>query len=249
MTDDESYFLYWRFLCIGSSIRGTKRRERSAVSLEGSEFNTSPRSEKVVLTKHKRDISCLQRRTARRDSIGWQTIGIARFTWRRERDSNPRYPFEYSGFQDRLFQPLTHPSAIVNTMVSSLYDSLTRSTEGNQAIPELNRARHFVSLRDQKAFSGAYVVLSFKVTLEGRSSRLLTCKLRRLFSQAIDAVSMLAASTRNQEKTRERKRVANGTPCSVIACYLQRLIDSLAMLFTDSPWHHHCRFTTGSTSD
>src|SRR5678815_3869055 len=31
--------------------------------------------------------------------------------WRRERDSNPRYPFGYSGFQDRLFQPLTHPSA------------------------------------------------------------------------------------------------------------------------------------------
>ena len=31
--------------------------------------------------------------------------------WRRERDSNPRYPFRYIGFQDRLFQPLTHPSA------------------------------------------------------------------------------------------------------------------------------------------
>src|ERR1700756_3013650 len=31
--------------------------------------------------------------------------------WRRERDSNPRYRFRYSGFQDRLFQPLTHPSA------------------------------------------------------------------------------------------------------------------------------------------
>jgi hypothetical protein len=31
--------------------------------------------------------------------------------WRRERDSNPRYPFGYNGFQDRRFQPLTHPSA------------------------------------------------------------------------------------------------------------------------------------------
>src|SRR5256885_10143873 len=30
--------------------------------------------------------------------------------WRRERDSNPRYPFGYSGFQDRPFRPLTHPS-------------------------------------------------------------------------------------------------------------------------------------------
>ncbi len=28
-----------------------------------------------------------------------------------ERDSNPRCPFEHKGFQDRRFQPLTHPSA------------------------------------------------------------------------------------------------------------------------------------------
>ena len=35
--------------------------------------------------------------------------------WRRERDSNPRYPFGYIGFQDRLFQPLTHPSALIPT--------------------------------------------------------------------------------------------------------------------------------------
>src|ERR1043165_7320220 len=34
-------------------------------------------------------------------------------TWRRERDSNPRYGFPYSGFQDHPFQPLTHPSAAV----------------------------------------------------------------------------------------------------------------------------------------
>ena len=31
--------------------------------------------------------------------------------WRRERDSNPRYPFWYSGFQDRRHRPLGHPSA------------------------------------------------------------------------------------------------------------------------------------------
>ena len=31
--------------------------------------------------------------------------------WRRERDSNPRYPFGHNGFQDRRYQPLTHPSA------------------------------------------------------------------------------------------------------------------------------------------
>ena len=33
------------------------------------------------------------------------------FFWRRRRDSNPRGPFEPNGFQDRRFQPLTHPSA------------------------------------------------------------------------------------------------------------------------------------------
>src|SRR5262245_52539945 len=31
--------------------------------------------------------------------------------WRREGDSNPRYPSGYSGFQDRRHRPLGHPSA------------------------------------------------------------------------------------------------------------------------------------------
>ena len=31
--------------------------------------------------------------------------------WRRGRDSNPRYPFGYAGFQDRCHQPLGHLSA------------------------------------------------------------------------------------------------------------------------------------------
>src|ERR1700722_1373323 len=31
--------------------------------------------------------------------------------WRRRGDSNPRDPFGPNGFQDRRFQPLTHPSA------------------------------------------------------------------------------------------------------------------------------------------
>src|SRR5208337_3801025 len=30
--------------------------------------------------------------------------------WRRGRDSNPRYPFGYAGFQDRSHQPLGHLS-------------------------------------------------------------------------------------------------------------------------------------------
>ena len=32
--------------------------------------------------------------------------------WRRGWDSNPRDPFGPNGFQDRRFQPLTHPSGI-----------------------------------------------------------------------------------------------------------------------------------------
>jgi hypothetical protein len=40
-----------------------------------------------------------------------QSFSALQTAWRRERDSNPRYPFRHSGFQDRLFQPLTHPSA------------------------------------------------------------------------------------------------------------------------------------------
>ena len=41
-------------------------------------------------------------------------MASCRYHWRRERDSNPRYGFPYSGFQDRPFQPLTHPSARAN---------------------------------------------------------------------------------------------------------------------------------------
>ena len=32
--------------------------------------------------------------------------------WRKRRDSNPRYPFRYVGFQDRCHQPLGHSSAL-----------------------------------------------------------------------------------------------------------------------------------------
>ena len=33
--------------------------------------------------------------------------------WRRGRDSNPRYPSGYAGFQDRCHQPLGHLSGII----------------------------------------------------------------------------------------------------------------------------------------
>src|SRR5258708_15776501 len=56
--------------------------------------------------------------------------------WRRERDSNPRYGFPYSGFQDRLFQPLTHPSAVNQQFVSLVYISAQTALRGDvQAAP------------------------------------------------------------------------------------------------------------------
>jgi hypothetical protein len=54
----------------------------------------------------------------RRESNGWEHDQRISASWRRERDSNPRYGFPYSGFQDRLFQPLTHPSATIGRLRS-----------------------------------------------------------------------------------------------------------------------------------
>ena len=43
--------------------------------------------------------------------MAYKRIQLISKGWRRERDSNPRAPFGANGFQDRRFQPLTHPSA------------------------------------------------------------------------------------------------------------------------------------------
>jgi hypothetical protein len=43
-------------------------------------------------------------------------FSVALTVWRRERDSNPRYRFRHSGFQDHPFQPLTHPSGPVEQL-------------------------------------------------------------------------------------------------------------------------------------
>src|ERR1035438_3772270 len=42
------------------------------------------------------------------DCIGWYKTT----KWRRARDSNPRYPFRYAGFQDRSHQPLGQLSVL-----------------------------------------------------------------------------------------------------------------------------------------
>jgi hypothetical protein len=50
-----------------------------------------------------------------------QGFSAVQTAWRRERDLNPRYGFPYSGFQDRPFQPLTHPSAGGEASTGSLH--------------------------------------------------------------------------------------------------------------------------------
>src|SRR5437868_3366321 len=54
-----------------------------------------------------------------RNVTGVQTcalpISIESEGWRRERDSNPRYRFRFSGFQDHRHRPLGHPSAANKT--------------------------------------------------------------------------------------------------------------------------------------
>src|SRR5882672_12303311 len=47
--------------------------------------------------------------------------------WRIGRDSNPRDPFEPNGFQDRRFQPLTHPSVFNSNLIYRLAATLLHS--------------------------------------------------------------------------------------------------------------------------
>ena len=47
--------------------------------------------------------------------------------WRRGRDSNPRYPFGYAGFQDRSHQPLGHLSACRRDTIRPLLASLQQA--------------------------------------------------------------------------------------------------------------------------
>ena len=55
--------------------------------------------------------------------------------WRRERDSNPRYPLRYSGFQDRLIKPLSHPSAGTWDQFSIVYNNVRLSLPGMHVRP------------------------------------------------------------------------------------------------------------------
>jgi hypothetical protein len=50
--------------------------------------------------------------------------------WRRERDSNPRAPYEANGFQDRRFQPLTHPSRPIQFSMTLYYRALPGCLRG-----------------------------------------------------------------------------------------------------------------------
>ena len=66
--------------------------------------------------------------------------------WRKGRDSNPRYRFRYSGFQDRRLQPLGHPSAL--EPLAYLKYSLTINGLG------VNLIKRSHSLKKQTPISG-----------------------------------------------------------------------------------------------
>ncbi len=54
-----------------------------------------------------------RRRTARFSGWTYSALRKAETRWRRRRDSNPRYPYEYGSLAGSWFQPLTHVSASV----------------------------------------------------------------------------------------------------------------------------------------
>ena len=51
------------------------------------------------------------------------------FTWRRGRDSNPRYHCWHDGFQDRYLQPLGHLSVVAATY-GNRYEAISREAAG-----------------------------------------------------------------------------------------------------------------------
>ena len=70
---------------------------------------------------------------------GWEFSAL-QTGWRRERDSNPRYGFPYSGFQDRPFQPLTHPSGEIGALLAIV---IVPVKETAQEIADVSCARRF----------------------------------------------------------------------------------------------------------
>jgi hypothetical protein len=69
---------------------------------------------------------------------------IIKTLWRRERDSNPRYPFGHNGFQDRRYQPLTHPSAgpRVALLLSLLHRQFGPDPQSGPGRPQASQPRH-----------------------------------------------------------------------------------------------------------
>ena len=57
--------------------------------------------------------------------------------WRRERDSNPRNRFRFSGFQDHRHRPLGHPSASTSCRDSRTFIALT---DARHQSPEMQRS-------------------------------------------------------------------------------------------------------------
>jgi hypothetical protein len=55
--------------------------------------------------------------------------------WRRERDSNPRKPFGFNGFQDRRLKPLGHLSSSYFFRIVSTPSMYGRSAAGTTTEP------------------------------------------------------------------------------------------------------------------
>ena len=67
-----------------------------------------------------------------------KTIILSHFRekgWRKERDSNPRNRFRFSGFQDRRIRPLCHPSE--DTTVLHCHLSIKHPNKGNLLFSEI----------------------------------------------------------------------------------------------------------------
>src|SRR5437879_1122995 len=86
-------------------------RNPSLLSFATSSYNATS----LCLYRWSRMIFLLPQYCSRISAQGEQNFSAVQTTWRRERDSNPRYGFPYSGFQDHPFQPLTHPSKPLQT--------------------------------------------------------------------------------------------------------------------------------------
>ena len=72
--------------------------------------------------------------------------------WRRERDSNPRYPKGYNGFRDRRLRPLSHLSAKILLNITPFSKN---TSQKNEIIAESNHFKSKIACLNPANVSGA----------------------------------------------------------------------------------------------